>query len=73
MGFLSAVKNLQEVNSIAFLGKLCGFLMTLLKVKAFFLLSNIILLSIYLLKKKKGGVLTFPQSNKSSANHSEML
>lgn len=53
MGFLSAVKNLQEVNSIAFLGKLCGFLMTLLKVKAFFLLSNIILLSIYLLKKKK--------------------
>lgn len=53
MGFLSAVKNLQEVNSIAFLGKLCGFLMTLLKVKAFFLLSNIILLSIYLLKKKR--------------------
>lgn len=72
MGLSSAAKILQEVNFTVFLGNLCVFFMTLLKGRAFFLLSNVNLLCIYLLVKKKS-VLTFSQSNISSANSNEVL
>lgn len=51
MGLLSAEKSLQEVNSTAFLGKLFGLLTTLLKVRTFFLMSNINLSHIHPLVK----------------------
>lgn len=51
MDLLSIAKNLQEVNSTALLGKLFGLLTTLLKVKTFFLMSNINLFCIYSLVK----------------------
>lgn len=45
------LRSLQEVNSTAFLGKLFGLLTTLLKVRTFFLMSNINLSHIHPLVK----------------------
>lgn len=45
------LRSVQEVNSTAFLGKLFGLLTTLLKVRTFFLMSNINLSHIHPLAK----------------------
>lgn len=61
VSLLSAVKSLREVNSTAFLGKLFGLLTTLLKVRTFFLMSDINLSHIHPLVKKTCANITLKQ------------